>query len=224
LRRRHGGDHLAYYGAVVNDLVVNGKATAVGNTHRKTWQKVGRMQFDYLLEHGLRPEHCVLEIGCGNLRAGRHLIDYLDPGNYYGIDIASEVLFAAQATLVEHGLVNRLPYLTLVKDMTFSFLPDETFDIVHAHSVFSHAPLSVIEDCFAHVGRIMKPDGIFDFTFNRTEAEEYQRLREDWYYRTETLIGAARRHGLDARFMDDWESLDHVQSKIRVTRPASISD
>ena len=30
LRTRHREDHLAYYGAVVDDLVLTGKATAVG--------------------------------------------------------------------------------------------------------------------------------------------------------------------------------------------------
>ena len=30
----------------------------------------------------------MLEIGCGNLRAGRLFIDYLDAGDYYGIDIS----------------------------------------------------------------------------------------------------------------------------------------
>ena len=39
----------------------------------------------------------MLEIGCGNLRAGRLFIDYLDAGNYYGIDISPDILLAARA-------------------------------------------------------------------------------------------------------------------------------
>ena len=62
---------------------------------------------------------------------------------------------------------------------------------MHAHSVFSHSPLHVIEECFAHVGRILAPGGWFDFTFDRTEGKEHQVLREDFYYRTETLIDLA---------------------------------
>ena len=77
--------------------------------------------------------------------------------------------------------------------------------MVHAHSVFSHSPLEVIDECFAHVGRVMRPAGWFDFTFDRTEGKEHQVLREDFYYRTETLVALADRHGLDAAFMDDWE-------------------
>jgi hypothetical protein len=45
-------------------------------------------------------------------------------------------------------------------------------------------------------------------------------LREDFYYRAQTLIDLARSHGLEAEYMADWEETGHEQSKIRVTRPA----
>lgn len=198
--------------------MVQGKATAVGDLSAKRARRIGKLQFDYLVEHGLAPQHRLLEIGCGNLRAGQHLIRYLKPGHYYGVDISHEVLIAAQRTVAERGLTRKLPYLVAVRDMSFAFLPDDAFDVVHAHSVFSHAPLSVIEDCFAHIGRVMKPDGFFDFTFKRTEGREYGKLREDFYYRTDTLVSAAAAHGLRAALMEDWERLGHSQSKIRVRR------
>ena len=96
------------------------------------------------------------------------------------------------------------------------------FDVVHAHSVFSHSPIEIIEECLAHVGRVMKPDGFFDFTFDRTEGAEHQVLREDFYYRTETLVALAGRYGLTGQFMTDWEELPHQQSKLRITRRAEL--
>jgi SAM-dependent methyltransferase len=216
LRVRHR-DHLAYYGAVVSDDIEHGHELAVSNSDRSQWRKYGKLQFDYLKRHGLEPHHRILEIGCGNLRAGWMFIDYLDAGNYYGVDISNDVLFAAQDTVVRQGVADKLPYLTLVKDMRFAFFPDAVFDVVHAHSVFSHSPLDVIEECFANIGRVMKPTGFFDFTFNRTDGKEFSRLREDFYYNTETLLAAAERHRLKACFMTDWETLNHLQSTIRVT-------
>jgi hypothetical protein len=68
----------------------------------------------------------------------------------------------------------------------------------------------------------MKPDGFFDFTFDRTDGAEHHVLREDFYYRTETLVALAGRYGLSARFMTDWEKLPHQQSKLRITRPAEL--
>jgi predicted TPR repeat methyltransferase len=89
---------------------------------------------------------------------------------------------------VEKGLQGRLPTLTPVRDLKLAFLPDAHFDVVHAHSVFSHSPLPVIEECLAHVGRVLASGGWFDFTFDRTEGEEHHVLHEDFYYRTETLV------------------------------------
>ncbi|MGI5271467.1 class I SAM-dependent methyltransferase [Nonomuraea sp. CA-218870] len=211
-------DHVSYYRAVMKDDTARSPEGAVGSHSHRRWLALGQMQFDYLVEHGLKPECRMLEIGCGNLRAGRLFIDYLDTGNYYGIDISPDILMAAQDTLAEHGLVDKLPHLTPVRDLRFAFLPSEHFDVVHAHSVFSHSPIEVIDECFAHVGRVMKPRGWFDFTFDRTEGKEHHVLREDFYYRTETLVALAARHGLDAVFMEDWEQLPHKQSKIRITR------
>jgi SAM-dependent methyltransferase len=181
-------------------------------------------EFDSLVEHGLSPSDRMLEIGCGNLRAGRLFIDYLEPGHYHGIDISPEILLAAQRTIVEHQLQDKLPRLTLVDDLRLDFLPESHFDVVHAHSVFSHSPIEVIAECFAHVGRVLAPDGFFDFTFDRTEGAEHHVLREDFYYRTETLIELAAEHGLAARFMADWEELPHRQSKIRVTKPVAAAE
>lgn len=211
-------DHVAYYRAVMKDDTARSPEGAVGSHSHRRWLALGQLQFDYLIEHGLKPEFRMLEIGCGNLRAGRLFIDYLHSGNYYGLDISPDILMSAQDTLVTHGLRDKLPHLTPVRDLRFTFLPDEHFDVVHAHSVFSHSPIEVIDECFAHVGRVMKPQAWFDFTFDRTVGKEHHVLREDFYYRTETLVALAARHGLDAVFMDDWEQLPHKQSKIRITR------
>lgn len=89
---------------------------------------------------------------------------------------------------------------------------------MNANSVFTHCALPVIDECFAHVGRIMAPGGIFDFTFYRTEDVEYQVHREDFYYRADTLIGLARQYGLKAQLMDDWHDPYDHQPKIRLTR------
>jgi SAM-dependent methyltransferase len=221
LRVRHRGDHVAYYRAVMGDAIRRGDATAVGHRSRKGWRGGGKRQFDYLVAKGLQPQHRMLDIGCGNLRAGRRFIDYLMPGHYYGIDISPAAILSAQQTVAESGLGAKLPYLTVVEDLTFSFLPSAHFDVVHAHSVFSHSPLDVIEQCFAHLARILEPDGAFYFTYNRAEGRERSTLGEDWYYRTETLLDAARRHGLQAEFMADWERLRPRQSTIRVRLPAA---
>ena len=156
----------------------------------------------------------MLEIGCGNLRAGWRLIRGLDVGHYLGIDISPDVLLAANRTIVDGELQAAEPCLRLVDDLTFDWVPDERFDVVPTHSVFAHCPLPVIEECFAQVRRILRGDGWFDLTFNATSGCERHLLRED-YYHPETLITLAERYGFRASFQDDWEPR-HKQSKLRL--------
>ncbi|MDJ1135508.1 class I SAM-dependent methyltransferase [Streptomyces iconiensis] len=214
-------DHVSYYRAVMASDTRRNPEAAVGSDTHERWLALGELQFTYLKQHGLSQRARMLDIGCGNLRAGWRFIEYLDPGHYYGIDISPDILISAKRTVAARGLQSKLPHLTLTKDLTLDFLPDAHFDVVHAHSVFSHSPIEVIDECFAHVGRVLAPHGFFDFTFDRTTGVEHQVLREDFYYRTETLVALAARHGLLARFMEDWETRGHGQSKIRVTAAES---
>ncbi|MDR3034410.1 MAG: class I SAM-dependent methyltransferase, partial [Kitasatospora sp.] len=167
LRMRHP-DHVSYYRAVMRSDTARNPEAAVGSRSHESWLRLGQMQFDYLVQHGLAPGDRLLEIGCGNLRAGWRFIDHLNPGDYHGIDISPDILAAARHTVIERDLRDKTPHLALVQNLTFDFLPDAHFRVVHAHSVFSHSPLDVIDECLAHVGRILAPDGWFDFTFDRT--------------------------------------------------------
>ena len=56
------------------------------------WDQVGRLQLDFLRGRGLEPEARLLDVGCGCLRGGVHLVEYLSPGRYYGIDISPALL------------------------------------------------------------------------------------------------------------------------------------
>lgn len=209
-------DHVDFYREVMRRNVAADPDLAIGSASRKRWMELGRNQFDFLAANGLDPTHRMLEIGCGNLRGGWRFIDYLGPGQYTGIDISPDVLFSAQQTLVEFDLQDKLPRLTPVRDLTLSWLPAGHFDVVHAHSVFSHCPMDVIDECFANVARVMAPKACFDFTYNKTDAAPHQVLREDYYYRTEQLAELAGAHGFDAEPRDDWSGNRQAKMRLRV--------
>jgi SAM-dependent methyltransferase len=218
LRFRLSGsrDHVAFYRAVMRDDVARDPERAVGSPSHARWLALGELQFDYLVDHGLRPDHDLLEIGCGNLRAGWRFIRYLDPDRYWGIDISPDVLLAANRTLERYELQPRQARLQLVDDLRFGWAPADRFDVIHAHSVFSHCPIDVVDECFGHVGRVLRPTGFFDLTFNATTGKEHHVLHEDYYYRPATLVRLAEQHGFAAEQLEDWEPR-HAQSKLRLT-------
>jgi len=216
-------DHVSYYRSVMKYKAARNLDVAVGSRSHDQWVEFGQMQFDYLARHGLEPGDQVLEIGCGNLRAGRLLIRYLDPGHYYGVDISPEILVSAQQVISDDGLQDKLSNLTLVTDLTLEFLPPSYFDVVHANSVFTHCPIDIVEQSIASVGRVMAPGAFFDFTFYRADGDEYQVHHEDFYYRTETLTALAAKYGFTAELQDDWHDPWDSQPKLRLTRKIALS-
>jgi len=63
------------------------------------WAERGRFQLELLLWRGLQPTHKLLDVGCGPLRGGKHLIAYLNPDSYYGIDCNEEFIqYAVEST------------------------------------------------------------------------------------------------------------------------------
>ncbi|CAN5832109.1 class I SAM-dependent methyltransferase [soil metagenome] len=209
-------DHVGFYREVMRHNVADDADRAVGSASRRRWLALGSAQFDFLVANGLRHHHRMLEIGCGNLRGGWRFIDHLDIGHYTGVDISPDILIAAQRTLAEFDLQHKLPRLTPVRDLTLSWLPEAHFDIVHAHSVFSHCPLDVMEECLAHVGRVMASGAFFDFTYNATDSRSHQVLREDYYYQPEQLMDLASRHGFAAELRPDWTGNKQAKMRLRM--------
>lgn len=130
------------------------------------WEEMGELQFRFLLDNGLKPQHRMLDIGCGTLRGGRHFIGYLDTGHYTGMDISQKVLAFGEKLLAQENLVEKRPTLVLneEKRLRFSMFTDQTFDFLLAQSVFTHLPSEYIEECFQHVKQVMGADSQFFFT------------------------------------------------------------
>jgi ubiquinone/menaquinone biosynthesis C-methylase UbiE len=185
----------------------------VGSVTREHWIEVGKLQFDYLIKHGLQPHHRVLDIGCGNLRAGWRMIHYLDSGNYYGVDISPEILLAALTEVQNRKLQHKFPHLVLVSNLSLDFLPGESFDVMHAHSVFTHTRADIVDQCFASAARVLRPSGFFDFTY--FQGETFSFADEDFSYPTALLVEMAASHHLEATSMSDWE---YSQHKLRLKR------
>ena len=122
----------------------HGEPGVVEAGHRRyvggTWEEGGRIQFDFLRREGLAPHHVLLDIGCGSLRAGVHLIPYLDPGHYLGLD--KEPLLVERAISEEFDretLRMKKPQLVISSCFEFDRF-DTPADYALAQSVFTHLP------------------------------------------------------------------------------------
>lgn len=105
----------------------------------------GERTLKLLSERGIKSNSKTLDIGCGCLRIGIKLINYLDPGNYFGIEPNKPML----DTGIKHLLSDSLREL---KTPSFSYndrfsvedFKIKSFDCVVARSIWTHAPKTQI--------------------------------------------------------------------------------
>jgi hypothetical protein len=62
---------------------------------------------------GLKPQDTCVDYGCGTLRVGIHLIDYLNPGCYWGLEI-SDFLLREGRKLIGDLSVEKRPNLRVI--------------------------------------------------------------------------------------------------------------
>jgi cyclopropane fatty-acyl-phospholipid synthase-like methyltransferase len=155
--------------ARVEDAVRQGKhRTAVGGM----WDEIGPLQLAFLKEKGLRPSDSLLDIGCGCLRGGVHLVEYLDPGNYFGFDVNQSLLDAGyEVELGAVGLRGRLPRENLLCGRDFEVERfGREFDFALALSLFTHLTLNHIRVCLERLTPWMNGRGNMYATYNEIPA------------------------------------------------------
>jgi len=134
----------------------------------KIWRgidrSIGSLQLFWLLNLGLRPEHFLLDLACGPLRAGVHFIFYLDKGHYYGVDADQRSLNNGEEYYKRFRLEDKEPNLVLEDNFDLGKLRRK-FNFIIAQSLFTHLADPDIKKCLTEVDRILEGGGVFLATF-----------------------------------------------------------
>lgn len=108
------------------------------------WDETGRVAMAALIDVGLAPHHCLLDIGAGALRLGCKAVPYLAQGHYWATDASRALMLAGYQ--IELDDPSRLDPAQLIEDADFAF-PDVPDSITHAiaFAVFPHLPRSKLD-------------------------------------------------------------------------------
>jgi SAM-dependent methyltransferase len=140
---------------------------------------------------GLRPDHAVLDIGCGPGRMAVPLTRHLSPaGSYEGFDIVGEEVrwcqehitprfpgFRFQRADVRNSRYNPGGGVA-AEDYRFPY-PDASFGFAFATSVFTHMLAPEVERYLAELSRVLEPDGRALVTWFILDAESRAALPTD---------------------------------------------
>jgi SAM-dependent methyltransferase len=150
----------------VTEQTLQARAERLAETHflgGPTWtfERVGRLGLEVLLQEGLTPGSRVLDVGCGALRLGYWLMRVLDPGHYYGIEPNQEMLNLGLRELVEPDIVERADAHFSANDEFDFAVFGESFDFVVARSIWTHASRTQISAMLTSFAATASAQGVF---------------------------------------------------------------
>lgn len=131
----------------------------------RLWKMKRDFQIQFLKQVGLQPQHYLLDIGCGTLRGGIPIIQYLEKGHYFCIESRREVLEEGRKELQKSHLEDREPMLIAVENISMVNVREE-FDFIWAFSVLIHMTDEILNDCLSFVETHLKRNGCFYANIN----------------------------------------------------------
>jgi ubiquinone/menaquinone biosynthesis C-methylase UbiE len=194
------------------------------NWHREAvgglWDEIGKLQLDFLVAHGLQPEHFFIDVGCGCLRGGVRFIEYLQSGHYFGLDNSHDLLEKGRDEIRRHDLIHKKATLVRSENFDFSVL-GQLFDFGLAHSLFTHLHINSIMSCLLKVQKVLVPGGRLYATFFENKDGRYNLEpilhpsvdnielethfdRDPYHYSFETFEWICEGTSLDASYIGAW--------------------
>jgi hypothetical protein len=127
----------------------------------------GQRWLEFLVSSGLTGSDRVLEYGCGSLRLGKSVIEFLEPGHYLGLDITDFFYLAGIKNYLGQTLLEtkRPQFGVIGSEEHKKIRADFKFDIGFSTLALMHVPPAEIDEYFRNVMELMHSDSVFYFDF-----------------------------------------------------------
>jgi SAM-dependent methyltransferase len=128
-------------------------AAMVGAMH--VWNESRDFQIEFLRQRGLKESDTVLDIGCGPLRGGVPLIEFVNPGGYTGFDVRNACIEKAHGQIEKLDLTVKKPRVFLSNDFGATELIGLKFDYVWCFQILYHLDDPLAEECFRQIANFL---------------------------------------------------------------------
>ena len=139
---------------------------------------------------GVLPGMRCVDYGCGSLRVGQHAIRFLEPGNYWGIDVTETFIDEGRQLIDPDLLADKRPRLSVIEDRLIDLIRVWEPDFIFSHTVLQHVLEAELAIYFDRLLRMMGPrcKAVIEFI----AAPATSRIKAmSWGYADEALRAAA---------------------------------
>jgi hypothetical protein len=181
----------SYYAWVVTRKLKRGRAhPAIGPTAKAA--RGEREMIEVLLQHGLQPHHTFADYGCGSLRLGRPFVEFLEPGKFWGLDLAQEFLDEGIRYVGSDLQQQKRPNLRVIDDAGLAAAKAARPDFIGAWHVCGKIPDQILDSFFRKVLGMMHEGTQVFLQFEDTGRRE-QLHGLAWSLPEEMMIAAVKR-------------------------------
>jgi SAM-dependent methyltransferase len=126
-----------------------------GKLHRGTYGDKGKAFFERLKRYGLRADSRCVDYGCGTLRIGTHVINYVQRGSYWGMDISEYLLAQGRRLVGEKLWLEKEPHLRVISNESVSEVAASFPDFLFSVKVLIHVHPTELEEYFSNIRKII---------------------------------------------------------------------
>ena len=145
------------------------------------WKELQAYQLNTLVRNGLKPEHKLLDLGCGPLQGGIAFIKYLDVNNYYGIDKREASINAGNKQIKKYRLENKNPVIILTDDFGKKELNGTKFNFVWASQILYYFDDNTLINLMDRLSVCLADGGKFLGDIIGPKHYEFKTKEHNWY-------------------------------------------
>ncbi len=185
-----------YVHAVMKKIRAGAGHPAIGSASRPVREHAELLEF--LRKYGLQPGDVAVDYGCGSLRLGMAVIDFLEPGKYWGVDITDEFYKLGLEAADQDWLKAKAPKLGVINPETLAKVRADKPKIIGSWHVCSKVPEARLDSYIGNIISLMSAGSIALIHFPETK-ERRQLSGLAWSSPKSLLEKIATRHAPNAQ-------------------------
>ncbi len=157
---------------------------------------------DFFRRYGLQQTDVAVDYGCGSLRLGAAVINFLEPGKYWGVDITDEFYKLGLKARDPAWVKAKAPKLGVINPETLAKVRADKPRLIGSWHVCSKVPEARLDAYIGNIVSLMSAGSIALIHFPET-AERRQLSGLAWASPRSLLEKVARRHAPNATISFD---------------------
>lgn len=173
-----------YFAEGIKDRLDDGKTRAsLGATLKGDgFGELGKRNFQLLLceTYGLKPDARCVDYGCGTLRMGVHVIKYLQPGAYVGLDIDQAMLDQGTKLIGPDLMAEKKPELAVISRDSVAMAAAKRPSLLFSLKVLIHVHPQELDEYFGNILSIVGGSGKGVATGKWSTGDTFQTAKKSW--------------------------------------------